>query len=173
MTWLTSLNLGERYNINYVDTVFSAIKLDQTSILLSILYSLLFLHKLIAILTAFVYLHVTIRIGWTDDGGGGGKKKAFENFWHSFQIRLNYACKDFQFGTWLENRLQRASIFPLASNPKNLIYNIKNILLPINKVLFTIRTKGKTTIADRVLFTKQKLTDARTGQAPRPWCDYL
>lgn len=64
-----------------MDTVFSAIKLDQTSILLSILYSLLFLHRLIAILTVFVYLHVTIRIGWMDGWWGGEeKKKAFEKF---------------------------------------------------------------------------------------------
>lgn len=39
-------------------------------------------------------------------------------FWHSIQISLNYVCKDFQFGTWLQNRLHRVSIFPLAGNPE-------------------------------------------------------
>lgn len=73
----------------------------------------------------------------------GKKIKNLEKFWHSFQISLNYACKDFQFGTWLENRLQGVSFFPLASNPKISSNNIKNILLPINKVLFTFPQKAR------------------------------
>lgn len=48
--------------------------------------------------------------------GWGGVNK--QKFWHCFQLSFNYACKDFQFETWLENRLQRASIFPLAANPE-------------------------------------------------------
>lgn len=71
-----------------------------------------FLHTLITILSMFVYLHITIRIGRVK------KKKAFEEFWHCFQISLNYSGKDFLFGTWLQDRLQRASIFPLAGNPE-------------------------------------------------------
>lgn len=70
------------------------------------------MHRLITILSMFTYLHITTRIEWVK------KKKAFEKFWHSFQISFNYACKDFQFGTWLENRLLQVSIFPLASNPE-------------------------------------------------------
>lgn len=51
--------------------------------------------------------------GWR---GWGTPQKQY--IWHSFQISLNYACKDFQFGTLLENRLQRVSIFLLAGNPE-------------------------------------------------------
>ena len=159
------MKLKEHYNINYLHSVFTAIKLDQTSILLSVLYSLLFLHTLITILNVFVYLHITIRIGWV------GVKK-IGKFWHSFQISLNYACKDFQFGTWLENRLQWASIFPLASNPEISSTTLKTFCLQSIRC-YSHSHKRQDNNCRLSAFSKQKLTDAKTGQAPCPWCDYL
>lgn len=66
-----------------------------------------------------VYLHMAIRISAL-------KKK---KFWHSFQMSLNYSRKDFLFRTWPENRLQRASIFPLAGNPKISFTTLKTFCL--------------------------------------------
>lgn len=80
--------------------------LDKLYMLNSFIFNL---NRTMTVMTTIVYLRVdsakTIEI-----------KK--QEFWHSIQISLNYICKDFQFGTWLQNRLHRASIFPLAGNPE-------------------------------------------------------
>lgn len=60
------------------------------------------------------------------------KKKERESSWKVLTFlsdSLNYSCKDFLFRTWLENRLQRASIFPLASNPKISFTTLKTFCL--------------------------------------------
>lgn len=122
MTWFTSLNclfMLKNITISITRTLFSQPQPQALSWIkyqyCSPFYIHYFLHRLITILCMSVYLHVTIRIGWVVKFFFF---KALKKFGHTFQISLNYACKDFQFGTWLENRLQWASIFPLASNPE-------------------------------------------------------
>lgn len=91
---------------------------------MSILYSLPFF------LVGFSFLHIIVK---------GENDSKFQCY---FQISLNYACKDFQFGTWIENRLKMGLHLVISEQSKNLIYNITNILLPINKGPFKFQQKA-------------------------------
>lgn len=64
---------------------------------------------------------------YTQQSGLECKKKQLKSF--DILFRLDYSCKDFLFRTWLHNRLQRTSIFPLAGNPKISFTTLKTFCL--------------------------------------------